>query len=234
MSSQFHTTRWSIVARGAHGDATIARQAIGELCAAYWFPLYAFLRRGGGPHDACMDLVQSFCANLMERGAVGSADRSVGRFRHYLLGALRHFVSNEGRRTRAKKQWADAHPWSWDDAVERFATGVHESDTPERQYERRWALGLLARAQDRLRAEYATPTRRSVLAALEPHLHESAPGVLIEVASALGLTENATRVTLHRIRRRLRDLVREEVAQTVVDPADIDDEIRALQAALAP
>ena len=229
----FHTTRWSMVVRAAAGDPAVAQRALGELCELYWPALYAFVRRSGRSEADALDLVQSFCAQLLDRGGLGGADRQEGRFRHYLLGALRHFLDNSARHERAAKRGGSELHWSLDDAEARYAAEPPGAG-PERLFERRWAMALLDRATARLRDEYEARGRRAVLDALEQALlGDDRAACHQDVARRLGTTEGAVKVALHRLRARLRELIRDEVLQTVTDPAAVDDELRALFAALA-
>jgi RNA polymerase sigma-70 factor (ECF subfamily) len=227
----FHSTRWSLVARVRDADRVTAQRALGELCEIYWHPLYAFLRGRGSREDEALDVVQAFCAQLLERGLGGAAP--AGPFRAYLLGALRHFADNHARHERAQKRGGGAATWSWDLAEERYAAQPADHASPERLFERRWALALLDRAATRVRDEYASKNRQTLFAALEPALlgdPSQAPHAAI--ARTLGSTEGAVKVALHRLRARMRELIRDEVAQTLVDPAAIDDELRFLFDAL--
>lgn len=227
-------TRWSLVARASASDAATARLALGELCGAYWFPLYAFARRLGQSDDDARDHVQSFCTQLLERGGIAGADRDRGHFRHYLLGAFRHFLDNATRAARAEKRGGAVTTWSFADAPARYDRERGDHETPDRVFERRWALALLARATARLRDDYATPTKRALLAALEPVLLGDDASVRAgDVAKRLGATEGAVRVALHRLRQRMRELIRDEVLQTLVDANDLDSELAALREAVA-
>lgn len=230
----FHTTRWSLVTRAGASEPATAARALGELCELYWLPLYAFARRSGQDDHAACDLVQSFCAELLEHGGLAGANANVGRFRNYLLGAFRHFTDNTQRSARAAKRGGAVTTWRFDDAADRYALAANDEHDPQRAFERQWALALLERAQGRLRAEHATPPKRELLAALEPHLLvEDDRGSAADLALHLGTSAGAVRVALHRVRSRLRELIRDEVAQTVAEPGEIDDELRSLQAALA-
>lgn len=234
MSARFHTTRWSLVARSGAADAATARRALGELCEQYWFPLYAHARRQGHDDDDARDLVQSFCAQLLERGGLAAATPTAGRFRHYLLGAFANFSLNQVRAARAGKRGGDATTIAWHDAAERYAPEARSQDAPEQVFERRWAFALLDRAMERLRVDYATPRRRELWDVLQPALLAGDDrGATAAMAARLGTSDGAVRVAMHRLRSRWRELVRDEVAQTVADPGDIDDELQALQAALA-
>ncbi len=223
------TTRWSVVTRAAAADPATARRALGELCEAYWAPLHAFACRLGLDDDTARDRVQSFCLQLLQRGGVDGADRAVGRFRNYLLGAFRNFLRNEARAERSFARGGGVAPVELDAA----ALAGPDGQQPERLFEQRWAWALLDRARLRLRADYDTPAKQRLLLRLEPALLGQDAGRSAAVARELGTTEGAVRVALHRLRQRWRELVREEVAQTVDDPAGIDDELRALRDALA-
>ncbi len=230
----FRTTRWSLVARATGDDHAAAARALGELCELYWYPLYAFLRRTGRADVDAMDVVQSFCGELLEHGAIHGAAAQRGPFRHYLLGALRHFSANASRHARAQKRGGGALQWSLDDAAERFAAEPAARGTPEQEFARRWAEALLARAMQRLRDEYAERGRGEVLTALEPALlGDDAAVPHAAVAARLGTTEGAVKVALHRLRARTGELIRAEIAETLDDPAAVEDELRELFAALA-
>lgn len=230
----FQTTRWSLVARAADRDPATAQRALGELCELYWFPLYAFVRRTGHDEADALDTVQAFCAQLLERGGLDGADRTRGSFRTYLLGALRHFVANQQRAERAGKRGGGCAPFSLDAAEARYAAEPADAASPERLFERRWAQALLERALSGLRAEYAARGKQDLLAALEPALlADAAAARHQDLAARLGTTEGAVKVALHRLRGRLRERIRDEVLQTVADPAAVDDELRHLFAALA-
>lgn len=229
----FRTTRWSLVARATTGDQATASKALGELCELYWYPLYVFLRRTGRDDADAMDLVQSFCGELLEHGAIGGAAPQRGAFRHYLLGALRHFVANAARHERAQRRGGGVLHWSLDDAETRYAAEPAARGTPEQDFARRWAETMLARATARLRDEYAAKGRGELLGALEPALlgaDHTVPHAA--VAARFGTTEGAVKVALHRLRARMGELIRDEIAQTLDDPADLDRELRDLFAAL--
>ncbi len=222
------------MARAGAGDRAVASRALAELCEIYWVPLYAWLRRTGRSHDDGLDLVQSFCADLLERGGLLGADAERGRFRAYLLGALRHFVANEDRRERAQKRGGDRVAWSLD-AVDAVDEGIAANQrTPDEEFERRWAQALLDRAAFRLRGEYAARGRTDLVVALEPALlGDASTESQAALAARLGTSEGAIKVALHRMRGRLRELIREEVLHTVDDPSRVDDEIRSLMTAFA-
>lgn len=230
----FHSTRWSLVQRVAATDREVARRALDELCELYWQPLYAFARRRGIAEAEALDAVQSFCVQLLEHGNVGGADRDRGRFRSYLLGAFRHHLDNLRRHERAARRGGAAVRWSLDDAERRYAEEPRDDESPERLFERRWALALLERATQRLRDEYAARGRQELLTALEPALlGDDAAVPHQQVAAALQTSEGAVKVALHRMRARMRELIRDEVLQTVLDEAAVDAELLHLFAALS-
>ena len=230
----FRSTRWSLVARATAADRAVAARALGELCELYWTPLYVFLRRSGhADHDA-LDLVQSFCAELLERGDVDGADRRQGAFRSYLLGALRHFVANVRRGANAQKRGGGLAQWSLEDAESSYAAHAASTRTPEQEYERRWAQALLDRVFAALRTECVAKGAGALLEALEPSLlGDPSADRHAAVAKRLGRTEGAIKVALHRLRARLRDLIRDEVLQTVGDPSEVDAELGRLLAAVS-
>ena len=233
--ARFTTTRWDVVlaTRGHGGDA---RAALESLCASYWFPLYAYARRRGAAADDAQDLVQGFFVVLLERGSFADADPQLGRFRTFLLTAFQRHCSHEHARATAAKRGGGREilPFDTGDGERRYLLEPADERTPEDEYERRWALAVLARSVDRLRDAAGDDGGRT--AALLPHV--GGPGEArpyAELAERLGTTEGAVKVAVHRMRRRLRALLRDEVAQTVpsaASDAEIDDEIRRLFAAL--
>lgn len=221
-------TRWSLVARSGSADRGTARRALGELCEAYWQPLLGYARQLGRPDDDARDLVQSFCLQLLERGGVDGADAGRGRFRDYLRRAFRNFLHNRARHERAAVR-GGGRPLADVADVEPDDDGRGD---PEQVFEQRWAYALLDRARQRLHAEHQEPRKRELLRQLEPFLLGDADAGTAAVAQALGCSDGAVRVALHRLRSRWRELVRDEVADTVDDPALVDDELRTLRAAL--
>ena len=235
--SRFATTRWSLVQAANRSSSLDARAALAVLCEAYWYPLYAFIRRGGqGPEDA-RDLTQAFFATLLEKRYLRAADRQRGRFRSFLLVACRRFVSKETERAHAAKRGGARPPLSLD-----FAAGesryLHEPAhemTAERLYERRWAMVLLDRVVAGLEEDHAQADKALLFQRLRNTLTgESADSAYSQIAADLGMTEGAVKTAAHRLRRQFRRLLREEIAQTVSTPEEIDDEIRLLFAAVAP
>ena len=230
---EFHTTRWSVVLAAQHGgDGTRALKAMSELCRDYWYPLYAFVRRRGhAPHDA-QDLTQAFFATLMETNAT-AADPQRGRFRSYLLGALKHFLANDFHRANAQKRGGGQQLVEWHafEPEAHYALEPAADTDAETLYDRRWALDLLDRAMKRLRAEFAAKKDESTFDALKGTL-SGAAAAREELAKKLGMTEGALKVAVHRLRQRYREVLRAEIAETVNFPADVEDEMRHLVAVL--
>jgi RNA polymerase sigma factor (sigma-70 family) len=233
----FATTHWSLVlaaSEGHHADG--AREALTTLCETYWYPLYAFLRgRGHGPADA-EDLTQSFFAMLLEKQVLRHADPARGRFRSFLLSALQNFAANvHARNTAAKRGGVNRLlPLDFESAEGRFTRDPISTDSPERSFDRLWALTLLERAMSRLQEEALRRSKQAHFAALKPHLTgDGAEVTYAETGDALGMSEGAVKVAVHRLRRRFRDIVRDEISQTVASPDEIDDELRYLWSAVA-
>lgn len=230
----FAPTRWSLVVAAADSDPSAARPALVVLCETYWYPLYAFARRRGrSPADA-EDLVQGFLARFVEKRDLGGADPARGRFRAFLLGAFRHHAQNVDRDAKAAKRGGGQPVLSLDaaDAERRFALEPSHDETPEKAYERAWAHEVLARAMARLEARQVEKGRGEQFAALRACLGGSPPATA-ELAAATGLSEGAVRVAVHRLRKSYGQALRDEIADTLDDPAAVDAELAALREALA-
>lgn len=232
----FRTTRWSLVASVREADPGAARAALEELCRTYWYPLYAFLRRGGSDAEEAADLTQGFFAALVEKDYVGQADRQRGRFRTFLLAALRHYASKERAKAGARKRGGDRTILSLDfeDGERRYRREPADRLTPEAMYERRWALTLLDRALTRL-AEHERgggAARAERFEALRPLLAGEGNETYRQIGERLGMSETAVKVAVHRMRGRYRDILRREIADTVAREEQIDDEIRRLMEVL--
>ncbi len=233
-SPRFVPTRWSLVAAAASRDER-SGAALEELCGAYWYPLYAFARRrGASPADA-EDLVQSFFARLLEKEWIADADRERGRFRTFLLTAFRHHASHVREHARASKRGGGVAPLSLDDAEARYGLEPAGGLAPEALFERRYALTLLERAWERVARRYRSGDARKAerFEVLRPRVEGEAEGTYRDAADRLGLTETAVKVAVYRLRGHLREALRTEVADTLEDPREVDDEIRRLMAALA-
>jgi RNA polymerase sigma factor (sigma-70 family) len=227
----FSATHWSLVL-AAQGDATTeAREALAELCRTYWYPLYAFVRRQGHPREEAEDLTQAFFARLIEKDFVGDADRAKGRFRSFLLVALKRFLADEWGRAHAQKRGGFQPVLSIDSdlAESRLGAALQENVSPDVLFERQWALTLLDQVRARLREEYAASGRADLFENLEGWLtRDDAARPQAEIAARLQLTVPAVKMAVQRLRARYRALLRAEIGRTVGDPAEIDGEIRHL------
>jgi RNA polymerase sigma-70 factor (ECF subfamily) len=232
----FATTHWSLVLAARGRPSPDARAALADLCRVYWYPLYAFVRRSGHDATTAEDLTQEFFARLLEKGWLGQADRTKGRFRSFLLAACKHFLTNERDRARALKRGGGKPPLPIDfgGADQRYAREPADELTPERLFERRWALALLDQVLADLRTEYAAVGKGALFDRLKAHLGGAADSAPYEsVAAELGMTAGAVKVAAHRLRQRYRDRLRDAIARTLDDPAAVDDEIRHLFAVLS-
>ncbi len=240
-SPRFATTRWSLVLQAKDKCAPQAAGALADLCLAYWYPLYAFVRlRSRDGHDA-QDRTQSFFARLVEPDFLADVVPERGRFRAFLLAAVKHFMANEWDRERAEKRGGsrrqmslDAANFDWESGESRFLNEQVHNLTAERLFERQWALALLGRVLNRLRDEQIAHGKQAQFEVLQPFLSLDRDNAnYADAAGQLNMTETATRVAAHRLRKRYRSLLRDEIAQTVATPQDVDDEIRHLFEVLA-
>jgi RNA polymerase sigma-70 factor (ECF subfamily) len=221
----------------AAGDprSPVARESLSALCAAYWYPLYAYIRRGGHAPDRAQDLTQGFFAFVLEQDLLAKADPERGRFRAFLRTVCSRYLVNEHYRARADKRGGGRPPLPIEavDAEGRYVRELADESTPERIFDRSWALTLLNRVFELLRQEYDDSGRTTLFAELRSALVEGPQvNLYASIAARLGTSEGAIRVAAHRLRRRYGFLLRQEIASTVENPAEIDDEIRALFAAL--
>jgi DNA-directed RNA polymerase specialized sigma24 family protein len=234
-AARFPTTHWSRVAAAGDRATPEDREALAELCRAYWYPLYAFIRRKGrGPEEA-LDLTQDYFARLLESETVAAADPLRGRFRSFLMADCSRFLADCRERDHAAKRGGGVTPLSIDarDAEGRYLREPAHGRTPERLFERDWALALLDGVLAQLRDEYERSGRGAAFGALKVALTDGPRTVPHdELAGRLGTTAGAVQVAIHRLRRRYRDLVREAIAATVADAAEVEDEIRYLFTAL--
>ncbi len=232
VAAQFTTTHWSIVRAAQQTDSEAARASLETLCRRYWYPLYCFLRRSGRGHHDAQDLVQGFIASLLEddRHRLRQAHEPKGKFRTFLLSALVHFVEDDERRKRAERRGGGATHISLDEmaaAEGRYANEPATCPTPEEEFDRRYACQVIRQALLILRQEYETKGKAGIFQALEPLLTEEVPvGFYEQAAPRLGMTPGAVKTELSRFRRRFGKLVRREVAHTVAEPEDLEDEIR--------
>jgi DNA-directed RNA polymerase specialized sigma24 family protein len=231
----FTMTHWSVVAQAA-GDSQQARAALETLCVKYWYPIYAYIRRRGSNHHQAEDLTQAFFAHLLGKELIGKADRNKGKFRTFLLATLSHFLTNDWDKQVAMKRGGGRQIVSLDETETdgRYREEPSTDLTPEKIFERHWALSLLAQALARLKQEHIEAGNAGLFAKLEPGL-TGAPAAdwFSQCARDLTMSENALRVALHRMRRRFGQLVREEIAHTAANEADANDEMRHLFAVLS-
>jgi RNA polymerase sigma factor (sigma-70 family) len=231
----FVTTHWSVVMAAGKGHSAQAADALEQLCRTYWYPLYAFVRRHvSEAHDA-EDLTQEFFTRFLAKEYFGRADPTLGRFRSFLLACLKNFLAEQQRQARRIKRGGGQTTISWDSqtAEERYRLEPADPVTPEQIYDRRWALTLLETVLARLAEEQVAAGKERVFAQLKDYLWgEARESGYAEMAARLSMTEGAVKVTVHRLRRRLRDLLREEVAHTVAAGEEIDEELRHLIGAI--
>lgn len=233
--ASFVTTHWSLVLAAGRRAQPDADQALASLCQSYWFPLYAYVRRRTADVHEAQDLVQGFFTRLLEKDLLAVADPERGRFRAFLLTALKHFLANEWSKEQAQKRGGGqvALALDFDSGESRYSLEPAHDLTAERLYEKQWVLTLLDRVLASLRAECQAAGKEAQFQLLKPFLGGGrGEGSYAAVARDLGMTEGAVKTAAHRLRQRYRELLRSELAQTVAHPADVDDEIRYLFTAL--
>jgi len=231
----FHTTHWSVVRAAVGEDPEAANAALKVLCETYWYPLYVYLRRSGCSRQNAEDLTQGFFARLLEKRDIRGADPSRGRFRAYLLGALKHYAAGERERARAAKRGGGAIPFTIDfpQADRHYSLEADDRSSPDHVFERQWAVALLARTIEVLRADYSARGRGELFDRLRPALLGDAQGgSREELAAAAGLQVGAFNTALHRLRKRFQERLREQVAHTVAHPGEIEEELRFLKRSL--
>ena len=227
----FATTHWTVVLAAGQRHTPQSDGALEELCRTYWFPLYAYVRRRGHSKQDAEDLVQAFFTRLLEKNFLANLDSEKGKFRAFLLASLKHFLANEWDKSQAQKRGGGAINLSldWQTADTKFQVAATNEPSPDRAFDREWALALLAKVIERLQKECATDGKAKLFEQLKMFLMagkgESAHG---EVAQTLGMEEGAVRVAVHRLRKRYRVLLRDEIAQTLTDESQVDEEMRAL------
>ncbi len=229
----FPATRWSIVRAARDSDEGAAQRALGDLCGAYWYPLYAYVRRSGCGVEESQDLTQEFFARLLEKGWLGGVDQSRGKFRSWLLTVMKHFLVNEWRKGQRQRRGGGMAMISLD-AEERFAAEPVDHTTPETIYAKRWAEAVLARVHERLRAECEAEGNSGRFDVLKAYLlHDGEAPSYKEAAESLSLSDTALKSAIFRLRKRYGEVFRDEIAQTVDDPREVETEIRELLAALS-
>ena len=233
-SSQFPTTRWTLVVAAGDPDRKGARLALVSLCENYWYPLYAWLRRRGHSADEAQDLTQEFFVRVLEGRYLDRADPDKGRFRSFILTSLKFFVADEEDRQRARQRGGGAIvPLEFSSGEERYQREPSHDETPERIFERRWALSVLDRVVEKLREEFVRHGRPEHFERLKVFLLGKSDAPYTALALEMKTSEGALKVAIHRLRKRYRDLFRQEIADTVADPAEVESELRFLAAVLS-
>ncbi|MHC1769230.1 MAG: RNA polymerase sigma factor [Verrucomicrobiia bacterium] len=236
ISGPFATTHWSVVLAAGQSDSSEAADALERLCRTYWYPLYAYVRRRGFSQEDAQDLTQAFFGDMLAKGSLGGATPERGRFRSFLLASLQNFLVDQHRHASALKRGGGHSILSLDGmgGEERFRLEPHHDLTPEKLYERAWARTLLDRARSRLREEYLAVGKSHLYFALKNFpLAGKSERSFQQAATDLEMTVPGLKSAVHRLRARYRELVREEVAHTVADPAELNEEARHLIAVIS-
>ncbi len=232
----FVTTRWTMVLNAAGGSAPQAERALEEICQVYWFPLYAYIRRRGHSAEDAEDLTQEFFRRLLEHNWIADADREKGKLRAFLITALKRFMAKEWRRASAQKRGDGQRLLPLDSSIAegRYASTVTPGDDAEALFDREWALTLLDLTVKHLENEYADGGKAELFTKLKDGLVMSHEALSYpSLAKELAMTEGAVRVAVHRMRKRFRELYRQEIAQTLPPGADLDEELHHLSTSLA-
>lgn len=228
----FATTHWTVVLAAGKRSSPEAQHALEELCRTYWFPLYAYVRRRRHTKADAEDLTQAFFARLLEKNFLAQLNAEKGKFRAWLLTALKHFLANEWDKAQAQKRGGGAAHLSldWQTADTQFQVAATGERSPDKAFDREWALALLAKVIERLQQECAVEGRAKLFDALKLFLtaDKNQLAQTAEIAQSLGVTEGAVRVAIHRLRKRYRQLLRDEIAHTLADAALVEEEMRAL------
>ncbi len=231
---RFAATRWSVVLAAKGRSGTHTRRALEELIRIYWFPVYAYIRRQGQAPPQAEDLTQEFFTRLLEKKQLAIADQSKGRFRNFLLTAVKRFLVNEWDKSQALKRGGGRTVISMDslEAETRYSIEPVDDMTPERLFQRRWALAVLDQVLLLLRLEHEQAGKAGLFEALGPTLAAGAEESYACLAAALGMSEGAVKVAAHRMRRRYRQLLRQEIGHTMAGTEGIEEEIRNLMECL--
>lgn len=232
----FATTHWTIVLAAGRRHDPQADRALEQLCQTYWFPLYAYVRRRGHEKADAEDLVQAFFTRFLAKNYLEGLSAERGRFRAFLLASLKHFLANEWDKSQRQKRGGGVTHLSldWQTADSKFQVAASNEPGPDQAFDREWALALLSRVIERLQSECAADGKAKLFEQLKVFLAEGKGDTAqSEVAKALGMEEGAVRVAVHRLRKRYRQLLRDEIANTLSDPAMVDEEMRALFGAFA-
>ena len=232
----FATTHWTVVLAAGQRHTPQSDGALEELCKTYWFPLYAYVRRRGHSKQDAEDLVQAFFARLLEKNFLANLDSEKGKFRAFLLASLKHFLANEWDKSQAQKRGGGAVNLSldWQTADTKFQVAATNEPSPDKAFDREWALALLAKVIERLQTECAADGKGKLFEQLKMFLMAGGgDSAQADVAKSLGMEEGAVRVAIHRLRKRYRALLRDEIANTLTDESQVDAEMRALFGAFA-
>ncbi len=232
----FVTTRWTMVLHAGRKSSPHSDRALGELCQTYWYPLYAYVRRKGKTKEDAEDLVQAFFEKFLAKNYLEGLSAERGKFRAFLLASLKHFLANEWDKAQRQKRGGGIPHLSldWQSADARYHLDPPDPASPDKAFDREWALALLERVVIRLREECAAEGKAKLFEQAKGYLMVGEAAIpYAEAAQALDMDEGAVRVAVHRLRKRYRELLRDEIAQTLDDPAQVAEELRSLQAALA-
>jgi RNA polymerase sigma-70 factor (ECF subfamily) len=233
----FATTHWSIVATAGNAAGVLADEALETLCRNYWFPLYAYVRRQGHSKEDAEDLTQEFFERFLSKNYLAGLSADKGRFRAFLLAALKHFLANEWDRNHRQKRGGLIKPLSleWQEADSQYQITAVDLVSPDKLYDRAWAMTLLARVLERLRAEHSTPDKLSQFETLKAYLTHG-KGIIpySQAAETLGMAEGAVRTAVHRLRAQYRRLLIQEISQTLLNPGQAEEELATLFQAFRP
>ena len=230
-SPSFPTTRWSLILSSSSNTPADAETALAELCRTYWYPVYSFVRARSTSPDEAQDLTQEFFLYLLDRSVFAVGNPTAGRFRSFLMTSLRHFLADQADRRSARKRGGDviSVPIDVVAAEERFVRDLQYQDTPEKAFDRKWALTLVTQACEQLRDALAREGKGGLFHRMRPFLPGgSDPPSYADLAAELKTTESSIKIMIHRLRRRYRDLLRANVSHTLADSKEVDDEIRFL------
>ena len=232
----FVTTRWTVVLNAGRKSSPQSDRALGELCQTYWYPLYAYVRRKGKTKEDAEDLVQAFFEKFLEKNYLEGLSAERGKFRAFLLASLKHFLANEWDKSQRQKRGGGGTHLSldWQSADARFHLDPPDPSSLDRTFDREWALALLERVITRLREECVRDGKVTLFEQAKGYLMVGEQAIpYADAAQKLKMDEGAVRVAVHRLRKRYRALLRDEITQTLHDPAQVEEELRSLQAALA-
>ena len=224
---EFAQTDWFMVAAAANTAGVGPTAALQQLCRLYWYPLYAFVRRQGYRPEDAQDLTQEFFARIIAKNSISFADRERGKFRTFLLTSLKHFLVNEWEKASAAKRGSgQVISWDQQSAEAQYLAEPRHDITPDKLYEQRWARAVLDHVCDRLRYEYAGAGKGLLFDKLKDVLFGEKSVAYEDIAASLGMSEGAIKVAVHHLRQRFTEMLQSEVAQTVDNPLDVDDEVR--------